>query len=172
MSLVRNVEKSHHEEELLSLMDLPELTLECILEKLSPSSLCQMANVCHSLRERCVSDYLWERHMKKKWGGVIGQAAYREWKWFVASKGDVKDLKQGNQKGLLMRYFSLLWSFQWMKVKVDDVNDIFKHRSLLPVVDSVMNWYLAIENGSFWFPAQVYNREVSMRNPLVIFLGK
>ncbi|WJX38003.1 hypothetical protein P8452_25708 [Trifolium repens] len=159
MSLVRkNVEESH-EEELLSLMDLPELTLECILEKLSPSSLCQMANVCHSLRERCVSDYLWERHMKKKWGGVIGQAAYREWKWYVASKRDVKDLKHGKQKGLLMRYFSLLWPFQWMKVKVDDANDICKYRNSLPVVDSVMNWYLAIENGSFWFPAQVYNRE-------------
>ncbi|GAU32782.1 hypothetical protein TSUD_152300 [Trifolium subterraneum] len=160
MSLVRknleNVEESHEEE--LSLMDLPELTLECILEKLPPSSLCEMANVCHSLRERCVSDYLWERHMKKKWGGVIGQAAYREWKWYVVSKGVDRDLKHGKQKGLLMRYFSLLWPFQWMKVKVDDANDICKYKSSLPV-DSVMNWYLAIENGSFWFPAQVYNRE-------------
>jgi hypothetical protein len=101
--------------------------------------------------------------MKKKWGGVIGQAAYREWKWYVASKRDFKDLKHGKQKGLLMRYFSLLWPFQWMKVKVDDANDICKHSSSLSVVDSVMNWYLAIENGSFWFPAQVYNREVSTK---------
>ncbi|CAJ2639450.1 unnamed protein product [Trifolium pratense] len=156
-SRVENVEENHEEEE-LSLMDLPELTLECILEKLPPSSLCQMANVCHSLRERCVSDYFWERQIKKKWSGVIGQAAYREWKWYVASKRDVKDLKHGKQKGLLMRYFSLLWPLQWMKVKVDDANDICKDSSSLPV-DSVMNWYLAIENGSFWFPAQVYNRE-------------
>jgi hypothetical protein len=62
-----------------------------------------------------------------------------------------------------MRYFSLLWPFQWMKVKADDANDICKHSSSLSVVDSVMNWYLAIENGSFWFPAQVYNREVSTK---------
>ncbi|KAG9148650.1 hypothetical protein Leryth_019154 [Lithospermum erythrorhizon] len=28
-----------------------------------------------------------------------------------------------------------------------------------PPVDSVMSWYLALESGKFWFPAQVYNRE-------------
>lgn len=26
-------------------------------------------------------------------------------------------------------------------------------------MDSIMGWYLALENGKFWFPAQVYNRE-------------
>nr|AFK38205.1 unknown [Lotus japonicus] len=33
------------------------LVLECILERLPQSSLCQMASVCHSLRERCVSTF-------------------------------------------------------------------------------------------------------------------
>jgi len=28
-----------------------------------------------------------------------------------------------------------------------------------PPVDSIMSWYLALESGNFWFPAQVYNRE-------------
>ncbi|CAL5201981.1 unnamed protein product [Lathyrus oleraceus] len=155
-SRVENVEESKEE---LSLLDLPELTLECILEKLPPSSLCQMAGVCHSLRDKCVSDYFWERHMKKKWDGVIGHAAYREWKWYVASKReDVKDFKHATQRGFLMSYFSILWPFQWMKLKVDDGIDSCKMRSSL-VVDSVMKWYLAIETGSFWFPAQVYNRE-------------
>ncbi|KAF2308242.1 hypothetical protein GH714_038076 [Hevea brasiliensis] len=39
------------EEESPSLLDLPELTLECILERLSPSGLCSMAGVCSSLRD-------------------------------------------------------------------------------------------------------------------------
>lgn len=157
-SRIENVEETHHE---LSLLDLPELTLECILEKLPPSSLIQMAGVCHSLRERCVSDHFWEKHMKKKWGGVIGQAAYKEWKWHLASKRDVKGLhKHGRQRGFLMKTLSLVWPFQWMKLKVDDANDSNKQKNSLPV-DSLMNWYLAIETGTFWFPAQVYNREVS-----------
>ncbi|KAI6669640.1 hypothetical protein NL676_004525 [Syzygium grande] len=61
-------------------LDLPELVLECILERLPPAELFNMAGVCSSLRNRCVSDHLWERHMKQKWGRVIGPAAYREWK--------------------------------------------------------------------------------------------
>ncbi|RHN66685.1 putative F-box domain-containing protein [Medicago truncatula] len=157
-SLSSRVENVEEIEDKLSLLDLPELILECILEKLPPSSLCQMAGICHSLRERCVSDYFWERHMKKKWGGVIGQAAYREWKWHVASNMGVGSLKHGKQSGLWMKIFSLLWPFQGMKLKVGDGNDSCNHRSSLPV-EAVMNWYLAIETGRFWFPAQVYNRE-------------
>lgn len=40
----------------MSVLDLPELVLECILEKLPPSGLCNMAAVCSSLRDRCMSD--------------------------------------------------------------------------------------------------------------------
>ncbi|PKI57784.1 hypothetical protein CRG98_021851, partial [Punica granatum] len=72
----------------MSVLDLPELALECILERLPPGGLFSMASVCSSLRKRCVSDYLWERHMKQKWGRVIGPAAYREWKWFIATRRD------------------------------------------------------------------------------------
>ncbi|OIW16472.1 hypothetical protein TanjilG_18998, partial [Lupinus angustifolius] len=134
----------------------PELVLECILERLPPDSLCQMAGVCRSLRERCVSDYLWERHMKQKWGRVIGPVAFREWKWHVASKRSVGSARHGKQRNF-MRLVSFSWPFSWMRVKVDANNSI-KQFSSLPN-DSVMAWYLALESGNFWFPAQVYNRE-------------
>lgn len=145
------------------LLDLPELVLECILEKLPPSSLCQMANVCHSLRERCVSDHLWERHMKNKWGRVIGSVAYREWKWHVASKNNVGSLNRhhGKQRSLIKFMSSLHWPFSWfMRMKVD--NKSVKKQSYLQPPDSFMTLYLALENGNFWFPAQVYNREVKI----------
>ena len=152
-SRVENVEESHD----MSVLDLPELALDCILEGLPPSALCQMIAVCRSLRERCVSDHLWERHMKQKWGRVIGPAAYREWKWHVASKRSVGGPKHGRQRGL-MRFLSIRWPLQWTRPKVD-ANNSPKKRSSLPV-DSIMNWYLAIDSGNFCFPAQVYNREV------------
>ncbi|KAJ4724471.1 F-box family protein [Melia azedarach] len=138
----------------MSVLDLPELVLECILEKLPPSGLCSMAGVCNSLRDRCMSDYLWERHMKQKWGRVIGPAAYREWQWHMASRKDSANLKQGKQR-LWMKLLSLVRSFSWIRPKVDDSS---KQRNSMPV-DSIMSWYLALESGRFWFPAQVYNRE-------------
>ncbi|XP_028788747.1 F-box protein At2g26850-like [Neltuma alba] len=155
-SRVENVEDSQDS----SLLDLPELVLECILERLPPSALCQMAGVCRSLRERSISDYFWERHMKQKWGRIIGKAAYREWQWHVASKQDMGSLKQGKHRGL-RRFLSLNWSFSWMRLKGDannNNNSSSDQPSSLPV-DSVMTWYLALESGNFWFPAQVYNRE-------------
>ncbi|PON59573.1 F-box domain containing protein [Trema orientale] len=151
-SKVDNVEEMGE----MSFLDLPELVLDCILERLPPDALCSMAGVCTSLRERCMSDRLWEKHMKQKWGSIIGQAAYREWQWYIASKTDLGNLKQGKQRGL-MRILSLGWPFSWIiRSKADDINS--KQRSPLPV-DSVMAWYLAIETGKFFFPAQVYNRE-------------
>ena len=158
-SEVENVENKEVRD--IHVLDLPELVLECILERLPPPALCRMAGVCRSLRERCVSDHLWERHMKQKWGRVIGAAARREWQWHVASKRDAASLKQGKQRGF-MRLLSLplAWPFSWIRSKVEAGNSI-KQRSSLPP-DSVMGWYLALETGSFCFPAQVYNREVSM----------
>ena len=63
-----------------SILDLPELALEGILSRLSPSSLCNMAGVCTDLRERCRSNYLWDPRLKAKWGKVIGPESYHEWK--------------------------------------------------------------------------------------------
>ncbi|OVA18520.1 F-box domain [Macleaya cordata] len=137
----------------MSVLDLPELVLESILGRLPPSSLCSMAGVCSSLRDRCRSDYLWERHMKEKWGRVIGQAAYREWQWHIAStKNYVFD--PSKSKGVV-RSLSCVWPLTWFKSKL---NNSIKPKSSLPV-DSIMSCYLSLETGKFWFPAQVYNRE-------------
>jgi hypothetical protein len=157
-SLSSKVENVEDETAEMSVLDLPELALECILERLPPAALCSMAGVCTSLRERCKSDHLWEKHMKQKWGRVIGVAAYRGWQCPVASKTDSNNLKQGKQKGLI-RLLSLSWPIAWFRSKVDDCS---KQRSSLPV-DSIMACYLALETGRFWFPAQVYNREVLTR---------
>ncbi|KAL5973277.1 hypothetical protein ACLOJK_029927 [Asimina triloba] len=128
---VENVEES----------GLPDLVLECILGKLSPVGLCSMAAVCRSLRERCWSDHLWERHMREKWSRAVGPAAHREWQWFTVVRGDPGVLDGGKSKGLI-GYLSCM-----------------KPKSSLPVV-SMMSWYLALDSGKFWFPAQVYNREL------------
>ena len=117
-SKVENVENREVRD--LYVLDLPELVLECILERLPPPALCRMAGVCRSLRERCVSDHLWERHMKQKWGRVIGAAALRKWQWHIASKQDAASLKQGKQRGF-MRLLSLplAWPFSLIRSKVE-----------------------------------------------------
>ncbi|XP_043693610.1 F-box protein At2g32560-like isoform X2 [Telopea speciosissima] len=147
---VENVEESED----TSVLDLPELALECILGKLLPEGLCNMSGVCSSLRDRCRSDYLWERHMKEKWGRLIGRAASREWQWEIASKKDSCVLERCGRKRLI-RSLSCAWLFSWFKSKVESSN---KQKSSLPA-DSLMSRYLSLESGKFWFPGQVYNRE-------------
>ncbi|CAK9138808.1 unnamed protein product [Ilex paraguariensis] len=149
-SKVENVELNGD----MSLLDLPELVLECILERLPPDGLCRMAGVCSSLRERCMSDYLWEKHMKQKWGGIIDSAAFREWQFHVASRKDLSFFEQGNQRGL-MGYLYKLWPLSLVRSNFENNST---RKNSLPV-DSIMHWYLALEAGKFWFPAQVYNRE-------------
>ncbi|KAI3446582.1 hypothetical protein Pfo_003247 [Paulownia fortunei] len=139
------------EKEWTSLLDLPDLALDCILGRLSPAGLCSMAGVCSSLRESCTSDHLWEKHMRKKWGGVIGDAACREWQCHIASKRAPKFLFNRTQKRRF-RFLPNMLDFFWMKERNCDI------RSSLPL-NSVMSCYLALETGKFWFPAQVFNRE-------------
>lgn len=138
------------------LLDLPDLPLECILEHLSPSELTNVAAVCTSLRDRCLSDYLWEKHMERKWGNVFSDAAYRQWKVHVASRDRLKISNQHKQKGM----FDFLHGFHpflWIKSKSGKAR---QSRTSLPD-DSVFALYLSLESGKFWFPAQVYNREVT-----------
>eukprot|EP00262_Sarcandra_glabra_P018781 TRINITY_DN687_c0_g1_i1.p1 TRINITY_DN687_c0_g1~~TRINITY_DN687_c0_g1_i1.p1 ORF type:complete len:387 (+),score=43.86 TRINITY_DN687_c0_g1_i1:302-1462(+) len=141
------------EEEELSVLDLPELVLECILGRLPPAGLCNMSGVCSSLRDRCRSDHLWERHMKEKWGKVVGPAAYREWQWLIASN-NLGVLDGGKSKGWIGT-LSCMWPISWLRSKIEGCG---KPRSSLPD-DSIKSWYLSLESGKFWFPAQVYNRE-------------
>uniref|UniRef100_A0A2P2JX92 F-box family protein n=1 Tax=Rhizophora mucronata TaxID=61149 RepID=A0A2P2JX92_RHIMU len=149
-----NVENTVDENGGISVLDLPELALECILERLPPAGLCSMAGVCTSLRQKCMSDHLWKRHMKQKWGRIIGPAAYREWQWYLASGKDLTNCKYGKHHGI-MKLLSMFSPFSWIRSKVDCNG----RQSSPMLVDSVMSWYLALETGRFWFPAQVYNRE-------------
>ncbi|KAK6144091.1 hypothetical protein DH2020_020911 [Rehmannia glutinosa] len=137
----------------MSVLDLPDLVLECILEKLPPDGLCRMASVCTTLRDKCISDHLWEKHMKSKWGKIVGPSAYQEWQCHIASrKGSIFCKKRG-----LMGYLVNLWPI--VLIRSSFSNFVIKKTSFSPV-DSVMSWYLALESGKFWFPAQVYNREL------------
>ncbi|WOL00633.1 hypothetical protein Cni_G09346 [Canna indica] len=141
----------------ISVLDLPELALECILGRLTPAGLSNMAAVCSSLRERCKSDHLWEKHMKEKWGRVIGHAAHRDWKLYLASKrestaGVARIDRRNNWIGLL---FSCALPIPWLNSRVESGS---KTTSPLPD-ESIMSWYQSLESGKLWFPAQVYNRE-------------
>ncbi|KAE9462130.1 hypothetical protein C3L33_05963, partial [Rhododendron williamsianum] len=151
-SKVDNFDEATTEE--ICLLDLPELVLDSILERLPPDGLCSMAGVCGGLRDRCTSDRLWERHMKRKWGQVIGLAAHREWQWHMVSRKE-SGFERSQRRGL-MRSLSRLWPFSLMRSNFDTTAKEMK--SSLPI-DSIMTWYLALESGKFWFPAQVYNRE-------------
>ena len=147
--------ENENDEGKVSLLDLPDLTLECILERLSPTELCKMASVCTSLWDKCRSDYLWEKYLKQKWGQVIGDSAKRQWQEQVASRKRDKIFNQCNRKGLYASLHSF-WPFPWLRSKSENNRCL---RSSVPD-DSIMALYISLETGKFWFPAQVYNREV------------
>ncbi|KFK36964.1 hypothetical protein AALP_AA4G195400 [Arabis alpina] len=140
----------------MSLLDLPELTLDCILEKLSASELCAMSCVSSELREKCVSDHFWKKHMEKKWSRLMGDAAIKEWKSHVSTlMSCVSNSNQSRtQWSWSSRIVANLNPFSWLTSNHGCCSDV----SLAPV-DSLMYWYSNLENGKFWFPAQVYNRE-------------
>jgi hypothetical protein len=146
-----------------SVLDLPELAIDCILAKLPPAELRNMAAVCRSMRDRCQSDHLWESHMSRKWGSVLGTAAREEWRSYLSSStapgGGTSCGSAGSAKH--RRWLAALSCVcpvvSWMRPRADGGAG----RSAGPVLDdSVMSWYLHMESGKFWFPAQVYNREV------------
>lgn len=145
-----------------SVLDLPELAIDCILAKLPPAELRNMAAVCRSMRDRCQSDHLWESHMSRKWGSVLGTAAREEWRSYLSSStapgGGASCGSAGSAKH--RRWLAALSCVcpvvSWMRPRADGAAG----RSVGPVLDdSVMSWYLHMESGKFWFPAQVYNRE-------------
>ncbi|ESW34072.1 hypothetical protein PHAVU_001G121900 [Phaseolus vulgaris] len=148
-------EENEEEEGKVSLLDLPDLPLECILGHLSPAELCSVATVCTYLRDTSRSDHLWKKHMERKWGKVFGDAACRQWKCHVASKTREKISNQQNQKGIFAFLHGDFRPLVWIKAKSEKGT---QSSSSFPE-DSVMALYLSLESGKFWFPAQVYNRE-------------
>jgi hypothetical protein len=148
---LKKVENVEYFPECMSVLDLPELALEGILGRLPPASLCQMAGVCQDLRKRCRSDYLWQSLFEEKWARIVGPSAFQEWQRQL--------ILQAEQGAVVERPprlwgwpISCLWPFTWLNLQGQP--------SAVPPPDSLMAWYWALEGGSFWFPAQVYNREV------------
>lgn len=138
-----------------NILDLPELTLDCILEKLSPKELVTVACVCRCLRDRCRSGHLWESHMRKKWGRLLGKASRRAWESYAASRKHalgsatlVQHTKPKNWMGYL---------FSRSNSDADRRLNIVNNTS---PADVTMSWYSALESGRLWVPAQIYNREV------------
>ncbi|KAL9993757.1 putative F-box domain-containing protein [Helianthus debilis subsp. tardiflorus] len=152
-------------EEGMSVLDLPNLALECILERLEPAGLCNMACVCTYLKDMCLSDHLWENHMKKRWGRIIGHAAVKQWQLQIATKKKESNyfLSRDKGRGLLMGYLCKLWPpvmfIRHASYAADDDDANKMESSSQPSVDSIVSCYRALETGKFWFPAQVFNRE-------------
>lgn len=146
------------EEETSMLLDLPELILDCIFERLPADGLCSMASVCSAMRERCTSDRLWRRHISHKWGRIMGPSAHRHWYWHLASAKDCSGGFQRRGRGSLIVSLSRLWPLSLITSNLDNAKRK-KTTNLLPI-GSVMSLYKALETGKFSFPAQVYNREV------------
>ncbi|KAM5562357.1 F-box protein [Rosa sericea] len=145
----------------VSLLDLPDLTLECILERLSPSGLCSMAGVCTSMRNRCTSDHFWKKHMKQKWGKLIGAAAYREWELqhVAIARRRNSQSDQTKKKSVLDSLSGFLPFCSWVIRPKSQSCRVKSTSDTTLSVDSIMSLYLSLESGTFWFPAQVYNRE-------------
>ncbi|QCE05469.1 transcriptional corepressor LEUNIG_HOMOLOG-like isoform X1 [Vigna unguiculata] len=147
----------------ISLLDLPESTLDFILKCLSPMDLCRMSKVCVLLKGKCESDEFWENHIKEKWGRVIGDAVYKEWEWHIAiaKDGVLLNNQHTNQTGS-MGSFSGVWPNLCL-------GSYLEHFKLLNGKNSnnfMMSLYFSLETGSFWFPAQVY-KELVIYNALV-----
>ncbi|KAL1208881.1 F-box protein [Cardamine amara subsp. amara] len=139
----------------MSILDLPDLPLDHILNLLPPSELCSMAMVCCSLREKCVSDHLWEKHLNTKWGKIIGPSAHKEWQCYLSSSNHLDTIHHQTGYRDLAKIISMICSLSHI---FRDDNQWSRYASSLPL-DSTMSLYLSLETGRFWFPAQVYNRE-------------
>ncbi|KAJ7549760.1 hypothetical protein O6H91_07G067300 [Diphasiastrum complanatum] len=139
----------------LSLLDLPDLPMDEILNRLPAASLLQMAGVCRELRKRSKSDHLWEILVAQKWGELAGPAAYYKRQFIASRQQDIGFTIDWNPSSLIKPLFSI-WPFSslnWHNVTH------WRIKSCHPPLDNLMAWYWALERGSVWFSAQVYNRE-------------
>ncbi|GMN57715.1 hypothetical protein TIFTF001_026818 [Ficus carica] len=159
MASCSSAENTNDKETTTTLLDLPELILECIFERLLPSDLCNMIEVCSFFREMCTSDHSWEKYLTRKWGKVIGDAAYRKWigdlaylewqshvaLWSRPNFSSRKRIKRLLNSPRNEQRISVIRSKPEKSYKVGSTN--------LPA-GSVKAFYLALESGKFWFPAQ------------------
>ncbi|XP_040383599.1 F-box protein At2g26850-like isoform X2 [Oryza brachyantha] len=149
----------------LPLLDLPELTLERVLEELEPASLAAMACVCAALRDRCSADSLWGRHVDRKWGRVLGAAARKEWEAELTAQRNAGAPSRPARRRSLADSLACAWPFSWISCRWLKGDAVAAEPAPAPSsppsppADTVAAWYRAVECGDFWFPAQVYNRE-------------
>ncbi|XP_066310066.1 F-box protein At2g26850-like isoform X1 [Miscanthus floridulus] len=153
------------------LLDLPELALDRVLEELSPASLAAMACVCAVLRDRCSADALWERHLRLKWGHVLGAAAHKQWEAELGGRAARAGAPQPTRRRSWVDSLACAWPFSssWIGCRwllkgghtpaPAAVAAEPTPAPAAPPADTVAAWYRALECGEFWFPAQVYNRE-------------
>ncbi|XP_047151880.1 F-box protein At2g26850-like [Vigna umbellata] len=152
-----------------SLLNLPEPILDFVLKLLSPVELVIMSEVCTCLRDRCRSDPLWEVHLKQKWGGIFGDVAYKEWQWHITTakeKRNNQSNQQNNHNGSLGS-FSGTWPVLHLRSYLEDcsrLNSSFRNSFKMVL-------YFCLENGKFWFPAQIY-RGGFVRDTLVGYDSK
>ena len=156
----------------LPLLDLAELALDRVLEELSPASLAAMACVCAALRDRCSADALWERHLRAKWGRVLGAAARKEWEAELGARVARASAPRPPRRRSWVESLACAWPLSWIAcrwLKADATPApaavAAEPAPAAPPTDTVAAWYRALECGEFWFPAQVYNREVRTTNP-------
>ncbi|CAM0883173.1 unnamed protein product [Alopecurus aequalis] len=145
----------------LPLLDLPELALDRVLEELSPASLAAMACVCAGLKDRCAMDSLWERHVRGKWGRVLGATARKEWEAELAARAAAAAHPRPARRRSWADSLACAWPFSWIGCRwtKQDTAAPAARPAPAPPADTVAAWYRALECGEFWFPAQVYNRE-------------
>ncbi|PUZ54316.1 hypothetical protein GQ55_5G121400 [Panicum hallii var. hallii] len=154
----------------LQLLDLPELALDRVLEELSPASLAAMACVCAVLRDRCSADALWERHLRAKWGRVLGATARKEWEAELRARVARASAPRPPRRRSWVDSLACAWPFSWIAcrwLKGDATpapaavaaEPAPAPAPAAPPTNTMAAWYRALECGEFWFPAQVYNRE-------------
>ncbi|KAK7396042.1 hypothetical protein VNO78_16746 [Psophocarpus tetragonolobus] len=148
----------------ISLLNLPGPILVHILELLSPMELIMLSEVCKCLRDRCRSDSMWEVHMKQKWGGVIGDVAYKEWQWHITSAKEkgINQLNQQNNGNGSLGSLSGTWPMLYLRSYLEDCS----HLNGSLANSYMMTLYFSLQNGKFWFPAQIY-RGALIRDALV-----
>ncbi|KAJ1440768.1 F-box-like domain superfamily [Sesbania bispinosa] len=144
----KNVKEVHD----ISLLDLPEMALDCILKGLSPIELCRMLEVCTSLRDKCRSDHLWESHIKHKWGRVISDFAYKEWQLHIKAAKEGNILNQRINLNGSLGSFSGVWPNLYLGSYLEDCLLLNGQRSN----NFMMALFFSLQSGGFWFPAQVY----------------
>jgi hypothetical protein len=92
-----------------SVLDLLELAIDCILEKLWPAELRSMAAISGSMHERCRGDHLWERHMTNRWGRVLGRIARDEWRTHLASTSESRAAGSVSGGGKRQSWLATSW---------------------------------------------------------------